>query len=227
MRKKTEELEKILDVKFKDNKLLVKSITHKSYNSNENFEKLEFLGDRVLGLVISKKLLEMYPEEKEGTLDKKLASLVNKNQCYNVGMNLELQNYLLVGNIKKSLNFSEKKIISDCVEAIIGAIFIDRGLNVVERFILNKWHSKINSSIDTQIDSKTLLQEYSLKKFKSLPIYKLISNKGPRHNPVFTVAVKLKNTNFVEGSGSSKKNAEQVAAKKVLIKLENSNDLAR
>ena len=70
------------------------------------------------------------------------------------------------------------------------------------------------------------MQEYSLKKFKSLPIYKLISNKGPRHNPVFTVAVKLKNTNFVEGSGSSKKNAEQVAAKKVLIKLENSNDLA-
>ena len=109
MRKKTEELEKILDVKFKDNKLLVKSITHKSFDSNENFEKLEFLGDRVLGLVISKKLLEMYPKEKEGVLDKKLASLVNKNQCYDIGINLELQNYLLIGNIKKSLNFSEKK----------------------------------------------------------------------------------------------------------------------
>ena len=87
MRKKTEELEKILDIKFKDNKLLVKSITHKSYNSNENFEKLEFLGDRVLGLVISKKLLEMYPEEKEGALDKKLASLVNKNPSVHLNQN--------------------------------------------------------------------------------------------------------------------------------------------
>ena len=143
MDNKIKELQKILNIRFKKIELLLKSITHKSYDGELNFEKLEFLGDRVLGLVISKKLLELYPDEKVGILDKKLANLVNKDQCYEIGKSLNLHKFILIGNIKKNLNFSEKKIISDCVEAIIGAIYLDKGLELSEKFILINWKKKL------------------------------------------------------------------------------------
>ena len=97
-------------------------------------------------------------------------------------------------------------------EALIGAIYLDKGYSVAENFILNLWKKKIEDSIITQIDAKTKLQEYSLKIFKVLPIYKLISNTGPRHKPLFKIAVKLKNTKFFTAEGTSKKDAEQNAA---------------
>ena len=110
----------------------------------------------------------------------------------------------------------EDKIISDSCEALIGAIYLDKGFSKVENVILNLWKKKIAQSVITQIDAKTKLQEYSLKKFKLLPIYKTISSDGPKHKPLFTVAVKLKNSNYVNGTGSSKKTAEQNAAKKFM-----------
>ena len=214
-----------LNMKFKNKDLLIKSLTHKSYSSINNYEKLEFLGDRVLGLIISKKLLELFPDEKEGILDKKLASLVNKNICFEIGNNLNLDKYVLIGSSKKDMNTALKKIISDCIEAIIGAIYLDKGFEQAEKFILKNWKSYIDSSYDIEVDPKTRLQEFSLKKFKSLPIYKTISNTGPRHNPMFKVIVKLKDNKFSNGLGSSKKKAEQVAAKKLLKIID--NELAR
>ena len=101
---------------------------------------------------------------------------------------------------------------ADCLEALIGAIYLDKGLNLTEKFILNLWSEHITASVVTQIDAKTKLQEHSLKVFKVLPVYKLISNTGPRHKPLFKVAVKLKNTNFFTAQGASKKDAEQNAA---------------
>ena len=216
MNKKFINLEKNLKIKFKNKNLLDKALTHKSYDSSYNYEKLEFLGDRVLGLIISKKLLKKFPGENEGILDKKLASLVNKNKCYEVGKSLNLKNFIKVGNVKKNITNAEKKIISDCVEAIIGAIYLDKGIEQSEKFILKNWHTFIEKSELTQIDAKTRLQEYSLKKFKNLPEYKLVLNTGPRHNPIFKIAVKLNGTKFIEGTGSSKKNAEQNAATKML-----------
>ena len=226
MTKKIEIIQKLLNIKFKDEDLLKRAITHKSYNSKINYEKLEFLGDRVLGLIISKKLLEIYPDEKEGILDKKLASLVNRNKCYEVGKSLNLNSFILIANNKKNSDLIQKKLISDCIEAIIGAIYLDQGLNVAEKFILKNWNNLILLSKNTEIDAKTKLQELSLKKFKILPDYKLISNTGPRHSPNFTVAVKLKSSKFVQGQGSSKKSAEQDAAGKLLKSL-NKNELAR
>ena len=205
-------LEKILKLKFNDQKILIKSLTHKSYDSKDNNEKIEFLGDRVLGLVIAKKLLEIYPEEKEGILDKKFASLVNKKKCLEIAKKIELEKYILVFNPKNKKIIIEDKVIADCLEALIGAIYLDKGLNYAEKFILNLWSDHITASIVTQIDAKTKLQEYSLKFFKVLPVYKLISNTGPRHKPLFKVAVKLKNTKFFTAQGSSKKDAEQNAA---------------
>ena len=217
--KKIDNIQKILNVNFKNESLLKRAITHKSYNSKSNYEKLEFLGDRVLGLVISKKLLEIYPDEKEGILDKKFASLVNRNKCYEVGKNLNLKNFILVANNKKSSDLIQKKIISDCIEAIIGAIYLDQGLNVVEKFILKEWDKLILLSKNTEIDAKTKLQEYSLKKFKRLPSYKLVSNTGPRHKPTFKVGVKISNTSYIFSTGSSKQKAEQSAADELLKSL--------
>jgi len=205
-------LEKKLKIKFNDLKILTKSLTHKSYHPKNNNEKIEFLGDRVLGLIIAKKLLEIYPEEREGILDKKFASLVNKKKCLEVAQKIELEKYILVFNPKNKKIIIEDKVIADCLEALIGAIYLDQGLNFTEKFILNLWHDHITASVVTQIDAKTKLQEYSLKVFKVLPVYKLISNIGPRHKPLFKVAVKLRNTKFFTAEGASKKDAEQNAA---------------
>ena len=211
-------LEKKINYKFKDKKLLVKSLTHKSYDKINNNEKIEFLGDRVLGLIIAKKLLEIYPDEKEGILDKKFASLVNKKTCLQIANNISLEKYILTFNPKNKKIKVEDKVIADCCEALIGAIYLDKGFTAVENFILTFWSKNIKESVITQIDAKTKLQEYSLKKFKKLPIYKIISNTGPRHKPIFKVAVKLPNTKFYIGQGTSKKDAEQNAA---FICLEN------
>ena len=205
-------LEKKLKLKFTDTKTLITSLTHKSYDSINNNEKIEFLGDRVLGLIIAKKLLEIYPEEREGVLDKKFASLVNKKKCLEIAKKIELEKYILIFNPKNKKIIIENKIVADCLEALIGAIYLDKGLNFTEKFVLNLWSDHIRASVITQIDAKTKLQEYSLKIFKILPIYKLISNTGPRHKPLFKVAVKLKDTKFFTADGASKKDAEQNAA---------------
>ena len=177
---------------------------------------------RVLGLIISKKLLEIYPDEKEGVLDKKLASLVNKKRCFEVAKSLELEKFILVGNMRKKIIKIENKIVSDCCEALIGAIYLDQGLNIAEKFILKAWKIHIKASAVTFIDSKTKLQEYSLKKFKTLPIYKLLENSGPKHKPIFKVAVKLQNSKFYIAESNSKKDAEQKAA---IICLNNINKI--
>ena len=205
-------LEKKIDIKFKNKNLLIQSLTHKSFDTDKNNEKMEFLGDRVLGLVIAKKLLENYPNEKEGVLDKKFASLVNKKTCLNVAKKINLNKYIKLFNPKNKKIKIEDKIISDSCEALIGAIYLEKGFNIVEQVILSLWKDEIKKSVVTQIDAKTKLQEISLKNFKKLPTYKLISNTGPRHKPIFKVGVKLPNTKYFISTGKSKKDAEQNAA---------------
>ena len=205
-------LEKKIKVNFKNKELLVRSLTHKSFDKDNNNEKVEFLGDRVLGLVIAKKLLEIYPNEKEGVLDKKFASLVNKKTCLEISKKLQLEKYVLTLNSKYNRNMIEDKILADSCEALIGSIYLDKGYIVVEKTILNLWSDHIKQSVITQVDAKTKLQEFSLKKFKKLPVYKIISNTGPRHKPLFKVGVKLMNTKFYFSNGKSKKDAEQNAA---------------
>ena len=211
-------LEKKIEIIFKNKDLLIQSLTHKSFDKKKNNEKIEFLGDRVLGLVIAKKLLEIYPDEKEGILDKKFASLVNKKTCLEISQKLELEKFVLTLNVKKKNNIIEDKVLADSCEALIGSIYLEKGFLVVEKFILNQWSKHIKDSVITKVDAKTMLQEFSLKKFKKLPIYKLISNTGPKHKPIFKVGVKLFNTKFYVSKGRSKKEAEQNAA---ILCLEN------
>tara|TARA_B100001248_G_C27329938_1_gene430895 strand:- start:135 stop:803 length:669 start_codon:yes stop_codon:yes gene_type:complete len=208
--------EKKNNIFFKNKNLLIRALTHKSLNKISNNEKLEFLGDRVLGLIMAKKLLEIYPEEKEGVLDKKFASLVNKKTCLEIAKKIELEKYIMILSSKNKKYTIEDKVLSDCCEALIGAIYLDKGFSFVEKFTLDLWSENIKDSKITQIDAKTKLQELSLKKFKKLPIYKIISNTGPRHKPLFKVSVKLHNTKIYIAEGKSKKDAEQNAAIKIL-----------
>ena len=212
MKIKYQDLQKKINIKFKNLDLLIQSLTHKSFDTKKNNEKMEFLGDRVLGLVIAKKLLEIYPDEKEGILDKKFAALVNKKTCLEVAKKINLEKFILTFNPNNKKIKIEDKIISDSCEALIGAIHLDKGLTIAEKVILDLWKNQIRESVITQIDAKTQLQELALKNFKKLPTYKLISNTGPRHKPSFKVGVKLPDTKYFFGLGKSKKDAEQNAA---------------
>ena len=217
MIKPLKELEGILQYEFKNKDLLHKALTHKSYSENNN-EKLEFLGDRVLGLVISKKLLDKYPGEKEGIIDKKFANLVNKKTCANIANTLNLKKFIYLGASHKNLERSGDKILSDCLEAIVGAIYTDGGIKSSEKFILNSWNSFIDKSVITLIDPKTKLQEFCLKKFKILPKYTFFKKSGPQHKPFFKTEVQIPDSKKIIGTGSSKKKAQQNAAEK-LIKI--------
>jgi ribonuclease-3 len=219
MTEQTIKLEQKINIKFKDQELLKKSLIHKSHDSTNNNEKLEFLGDRVLGLVLAKTLLKIYPEEKEGVIDKKFANLVNKKTCLLIAKKIELKNYIITGNSYKGLSRSEGKIVGDGLEALLGAIYLDQGITVVERFILNFWDDFLDKSSITKIDAKTQLQEYSLKKYKILPVYKINKQTGPQHSPIFKVEVQIKNSKKYFATGTSKKDAQQNAAQKLLTDL--------
>ena len=136
-------IQKDLKIKFKNKSLLIKALTHKSANTKFNNEKLEFLGDRVIGLVLSKKLFDLYPNESEGVLDKRFANLVNRKICCEIGWSIGIQNFVIIGNKKKKITKKDEKIVSDCCEAVIGAVYIDQGFNFVQDFILKIWKKNI------------------------------------------------------------------------------------
>ena len=204
--------QKNLNIKFKNVSLLIEALTHKSANKKKNNEKLEFLGDRVIGLVIANKLFDLYPNETEGVLDKRFANLVNRKTCYKVAWSIDLQHHIVIGNRRKKINKKDEKILSDCCEALIGAIYIDRGYDFIKDFILKIWKENIDKSHITILDPKTKLQEYSLKRYKKLPIYRLISSIGPRHNPIYKISVSISGSKEFIGTGNSKQQAEQDGA---------------
>ena len=208
--------ETIIKIKFKNKSLITRALTHKSADQKNNNEKLEFLGDRVIGLVLSKKLFDLYPNENEGDLDKRFAILVRRKTCSEIAWSLNLQKNIITGNQKKKINRNDEKILSDCCEALIGAIYLDQGFDFVENFILKTWKKYLDKSDITILDPKTKLQEYSLKKFKKLPYYRLVTSSGPRHNPIYKISVSIVGSRKFLGTGKSKQEAEQDGAKKLI-----------
>ena len=219
MKNQNKELEIILDYNFKNSDLLKQSLIHKSFDNFNNNEKLEFLGDRVLGLIISKSLIEIYPDEKEGITDKKFSNLVNKKTCSIIARKINVKRFMFLGSSSKFMDRSDDKIMSDCLEALIGAIYLDSGIKSAEKFVLKFWKNYLDNSTVPLIDSKTQLQEYSLKKFKKLPKYTFYKKSGPQHRPVFKTDVEIPNSKKTMGIGTSKKNAQQDAAHKLLLSL--------
>ena len=216
MKEKFSKLEKILKINIKKKNLLSEAFTHKSANQNKNNEKLEFLGDRVIGIVLSKKLFDLYPNESEGVLDKRFAKLVNRKTCAEIAWNYSFNNFIIMGDQHKNIKSEDEKILSDACEALIGAVYADRGYYYSKDFVLKLWEKEIKQSNITILDSKTKLQEHSLKMFKKLPVYHLLSSKGPKHNPIFKISVIIDGSKQFIGHGKSKKQAQQDAANKLL-----------
>ena len=214
---KITKFEKKIKVKLNNKSLISKALTHKSANNNSNNEKLEFLGDRVIGIILSEKLYRLYPNVNEGELDKRFATLVNRKTCCSIAWSMQIQDYIITANKKKKINIHDEKILSDCCEAVIGAIYLDLGFEFAKKFVLKLWKNKIAKSNVTILDSKTKLQEYSLKKYKKLPLYELIKFDGHRHKPSFKICVSITGSKKVFGFGKSKQEAEQNGAS-ILIK---------
>ena len=205
---------------FKNKKILISSLLHPSYikekkikynQLNQSFERLEFLGDRVLGLVIASLIYSKFINLNEGDLSKKLSYLVQKNFLYKISDELNLNKFIKF-TFKKQNEKMTKSIFSDSVEAIIGAIYLDGGFTSSTKFIKKFWGKYLDTEVSSILDPKTQLQEISQKKYKKLPLYKLVAKKGPSHLPNFTVSLKVLNLKKILAKGSSIQEAEKNAA---------------
>ncbi len=221
--KSIEEIQEIIKYKFKNKQNLKNSLSHPSINKKikvkknivNEFERLEFLGDRVLGIVVASLLFNEFKNLNEGDLTKKFSFLVQKDFLYKISIELNLEKYL--NYRKQSMNINiNKSIFSDSLEAIIGAIYVDGGFANASKIISRIWTPYLNTIESNQADSKTKLQEISQKKYKKLPIYKLLNKKGPPHSPIFTVSLKVLNLKTVKASAGSIRDAEKLAAKIIL-----------
>jgi len=185
------------------------------------FERLEFLGDRVLGLVMADQLFKQFPQEAEGSLSRRLASLVRATTLAVIAREAGLPDHLVIAsNEGGSGGVKNDNIVADALEAMIGAIYLDAGLDAARQVILSLWGKRIEAAPTAARDAKTALQEYAQARSPQLPQYEVISQAGPSHAPVFEVRVSLATGHSAIGQGSSKRQAEQAAATILLESLE-------
>ena len=220
-----DQLEKQIKYKFKNVNLLKEALTHSSYNlkksrvTNKNYERLEFLGDRVLGLVLAEYFFKLFPSFNEGSLNDYLQKYANQSTLAEYANNINLSIFL---KIQKGDNLdNNKSILSDVVESIIGAIYLDSGLVKCKNFILNQIVQKHSFLPKPIKHPKSTLQEYCLDKYKTLPKYTMINKSGTDHLPTYIVSVSIKNIDNVSAAGTNLKNAEEAAALKLLNILRN------
>ena len=221
------EISKLLDYQFKNNRLLEEALTHASArkSSKVNNERLEFLGDRVLGLVIAEELLRKNPNSTEGEIATYYNSLVKKETCSFIAKEIGLENLLTLGKSVKRTNDRQKdKILGNAIEALIGAIFLDAGFEISKQLVLKVWRKQIDIVRDIEAHAKTALQEFLQSKGQEPPTYKQISRTGPDHDPDFCVEVVLGSGLNAIGNGSTKRMAETKAAEQVLEKIKNINE---
>ena len=221
------EISKLLDYQFKNNRLLEEALTHASArkSSKVNNERLEFLGDRVLGLVIAEELLRKNPNSSEGEIATYYNSLVKKETCSFIAKEIGLENLLTLGKSVKRTNDRQKdKILGNAIEALIGAIFLDAGFEISKQLVLKVWRKQIDIVRDIEAHAKTVLQELLQSKGQEPPTYKQISRTGPDHDPDFCVEVVLGSGLNAIGSGSTKRMAETKAAEQILEKIKNINE---
>ena len=206
-------LQNKISYSFKNEDMLTRALTHKSTMINIHNEQYEFLGDRVLGLVISENLLKNHGDLPEGNLDKVFSTLVNKEKCAAVASSIDLGDYLYLGQTEITSNGKNKaSILADACEALIASIYLDGGYQAAKSFILTYWDEAL-STVDLNFkDSKSSLQEWSLKKYKKLPEYRLLEEEGPAHSPIFKVAVNIEGYISATATAGSIKEAEKKAA---------------
>ncbi len=207
-------LEEKIGYCFKSKQLIQSALTHSSVrHKGRLFERLEFLGDRVLGLVIADLLYKRFPKENEGDLAKRSAALVRREACDKVAKSLSLQDYLVLVSTEK---VSNNAILANAMEALIGAMYLDGGLIPCHQLIQKHWEDLLTEDAEPPKDAKSSLQEWAQRKGKPIPVYKIIDCTGPGHAPFFRVSVLIESLPEVIGEGASKRQAEQNAAKILL-----------
>ena len=229
------ELEKKINYQFTEPNLLKSALTHSStfttgkklpkgkkpsqLKGEEDNERLEFLGDRVLGLSISSLLIKLYPEDEEGGLARRYNHLVRRETCTIIARDLELGNYLNLSLAEERSGGREKAtILANAMEALLGAIFLDSGYDAADNIIKTFWQEQITKGVQVSLDAKTALQEWAQGKGYDLPQYSQLDRTGPDHNPIFETSVLVDGVGTGTGKGKSKRIAEQMAAKNLLVK---------
>jgi ribonuclease-3 len=209
---------------FADPTLLATAFTHvsalkSSRNRADSYQRLEFLGDHVLGLVVSDMLYRAFPKADEGELSKRLADLVRKETCADVARTLELLDGIKLGAVGAGAGARlRKSVLGDICEAVIGAVFLDGGYEAAEKFVQRNWTERMRKPVRPLRDAKTILQEWAQGKGLPTPVYREVERTGPHHDPQFRVAVDLPGLAPAEGVGGSKRAAEKVAASVMLAR---------
>jgi ribonuclease III len=217
------ELEKRLGHRFANRALIEEALTHSSAGADSSNERLEFLGDRVLGLIIAEALLERYPNESEGALAPRFNALVRKETCAAVGRELGLADALTLAESERLAGGHLKSaILADACEAVIAALYLDAGFEAAKTFVIGAWASRIEVLGLDMRDAKTALQEWAQSSqggSRGTPHYEVIERTGPDHAPHFKISVRLPGLASAEGEGASKREAEQAAARAMLQAL--------
>ena len=218
---------------FKDEELLKRALTHgslvkgtsrKKHKAADDYERLEFLGDRVLGIVIAEELFRRYPNAEAGQLSRRLNAQVQKNTLAEIALQFNLPQYVLISDELRATGGAENpSLLEDVVEALIAALYLDGGMAAAKAFIVKFWWPRFDEVHAARKDPKSELQEWAAKNGKALPNYRIVKEEGPDHNPKFTVEVSVEGGWRSEAKASSKRHAEKEAARLLLKELNNDN----
>ena len=213
-------LEDKIGYHFKNRHLLERAMTHSSTNDDYNYERLEFLGDRVLGLVMAHQLFEKFRGESEGGLAKRHSALVQGRTLADIASVNCLGDHIIMSASERSAGGEKKdNLLADVLESLLGALYLDGGLAPAEKLILEFWGENIHTLEEAPQDPKTELQEWAQAKALPLPVYQILSREGPDHAPVFTVQVNVEGYESASAQGSTRRRAEKTAARKMLKQL--------
>lgn len=214
-------LQEIIGRNFEKTELLEEAISHSSAGKSINYQRLEFLGDRVLGIVVAEFLIKNFPGENEGDLARRFSSLVDKTMLARVATDAGIGDFIAMSDSERASGGGENEnILSDVMEAIIGASFLDAGLDDCRVLVYRMWGELLNERVDPPIDPKTALQEWTQGRAKGLPVYDLVSRTGPDHAPTFEISVDVEGFPIVSAKGASRRVAEKEAARKMLALIE-------
>jgi ribonuclease III len=213
-------LEATLGRRPRDAALFERAMTHASYGADQ-YERLEFLGDRVLGLAIAAWLYELFPDEAEGTLSKRLNALVARDVCAEVGRELGVGGRVRLGKQAREDGASDSdNVIGDVVEALVGALYLDAGPEAAQAFVRRAWGERVSARDKAPQHPKSALQEWAAAQERKPPAYRLAERSGPQHAPTFVVEVEIKGVGSASAEGTSKQEAETAAAAKLLEQLQ-------
>lgn len=217
-------LKEIAGYKFTRPSLLDEALSHPSLAGKINYQRLEFLGDRVLALIISTWLLDEYPNEQEGKLNARFTALVRRETLAAVSREAGFVPHIKMAHGAETEDTRNKEAVqSDICEAIIGAMYLDGGIEPVKLFLDKYLRGKLKEGFGATKDYKTQLQEWAQGRAHPLPTYEMVGRSGPDHTPVFTIEVKVGDIGSASGTGTNKRTAEQSAAQTLLNELKSSS----